>query len=55
MARQQAQGIVGHAAARPQQDHGDGLVGDLVEAGRQAVLAACKVQAAIDHAELATG
>ena len=54
VARQQAQRVVGDAAARPEQDHGNRLVRDLVDARRQAVLATQKVQAAVDHAQLTT-
>src|SRR5262245_45796642 len=54
MPRKQAQGIVGYASARTQQDHRHGLMRNLVDGWRQAVLAAQEVQAAINDSQLAT-
>ena len=52
MPGQQAQGIVGNAAAGAQQDHGNGLMRNLVETPCECFFATRKVQAAVDHAQL---
>ncbi len=52
MSREQAQRVVGDAAAWPQQDHRYGLMRDLIDVGREAVLSRHEVQAAVDHTQL---
>jgi hypothetical protein len=49
---QQPQGIVRHAAAWPQQNHGHRLMRDLVDLRGQGVAAPHEVQATVNNAQL---